>query len=264
MPSHPPLHNRVALVTGGSRGIGRGCAEALAAAGADVAIQYHRDSTAAEAVAAAVRAAGRRAWVAQADVADRAAVEALVEGAEAELGPIDILVVSAVYSVREPFLETKWENLHRTVEVSLFGAFHVCQAVARRMAGRPARDGRRGSILVIGSPHAYTPFKHAVDYNIAKAGVQHMAMTMAAELTSIGIRVNVIEPGWTDTPGERKWTPDPELEAAGRRMPLGRLGTPADIGQAAVFLASDAADYIAGAVLRVDGGQVVSRVLGRH
>lgn len=258
LPSPLSLAGRVALVTGGSRGIGRGCAECLAEAGADVAINYHNHRQAAHDVAAAIRARGRQAVALQADVSDRTQAERLVAAAEAELGPIDILVANAVYSVRQPFLDTDWEHLQRTVAVSLFGAFHVCQFVARRMAARPAGvGGARGAILVIGSPHAHIPFKNAVDYNIAKAGLHQMALTMAAELVGRGIRVNIIEPGWTDTPGERKWTPDEALRAAGTRMPLGRMGVPDDIGQAAVFLASDAASYIAGAVLQVDGGQIV-------
>lgn len=245
-----PLSGRIALVTGGSRGIGRGIAKCLAEAGADVAVNYNARADAANEVVAAIEASGRRAVAIGADVSDRAAVERLYDQAEAALGPVDLIVANAIYSVREPFLQTKWEDFKRTQEISLFGVFHTCQIGAQRLVERKAQ----GNIVVIGSPHAHHPVKNAIDYNVAKAGTHQLARTMAAELGYVGIRVNIVEPGWTDTPGERKWYSDEQMYSAGARMPLGRIGQPEDIGKAVVFLCSEEASYIANAVLRVDGG----------
>jgi glucose 1-dehydrogenase len=247
------LADKIALVTGAARGIGRGVALALAEAGADVCLNYRTSEGAAAETAAAIRALGRRALMVQADVSDRAAVLRMVAQCAEALGPIDILVANAVSSVRRTLLETREEELRRAVEVGIYGIFHVLQAVAGQMVARQAK----GSIIYISSPHARLPFKGAVDYNTAKAGGHMLALSAANELMWHGIRVNLIEPGWTDTPGERTWYADEVLYREGAQLPLGRLATPADMGQAAVFLASARAAYIAGAVLRVDGGAFI-------
>jgi glucose 1-dehydrogenase len=244
------LKGKVALITGASRGIGRGCALEMARAGADVAINYHSHGEEAEAVAAQVRDLGRQALVWQADVADRQAVEEMVAAAAQRLGHLDILVCNAYYSKREPFLEIGIEGMQRTLDVSLWGAFHVAQLGARQMV----RQGRGGSMLFISSVHAFIPVPTALAYNTAKAGMNHMAATIAAELLEHRIRANVIEPGWIDTPGERKFASEEQIREGGKKLPWGRLGTPEDIGRAATFLCSDAADYITGEVMRVDGG----------
>jgi glucose 1-dehydrogenase len=121
------------------------------------------------------------------------------------------------------------------------------------MVGRKAK----GSIIYISSPHARLPFKGAIDYNTAKAGGHMLALSAANELMWHGIRVNLIEPGWTDTPGERTWYTDKALYQEGERLPLGRLALPEDLGRAAAFLASDDAAYICGSVLTVDGGAFI-------
>jgi glucose 1-dehydrogenase len=169
------------------------------------------------------------------------------------LGPIDILVANAVTSVRQTILETREEDLRRAIDVGVFGIFHAFQAVARQMVERHAK----GCIIYISSPHARLPFKGAIDYNTAKAGGHMLALSAANELMWHGIRVNLIEPGWTDTPGERTWYPDEALYREGKKLPLGRLGSPEDIGRAAAFLASDEAAYITGSVLTVDGGAFI-------
>jgi glucose 1-dehydrogenase len=133
---------------------------------------------------------------------------------------------------------------------TLIGGFHMSQLVAREMVAQ----GRGGKIIFISSCHVHTPYARSVAYNAAKAGLNNMAMTIAGELTSHRINVNVIEPGWIDTPGEHEAFTDQALARAGAALPWGRLGTPEDIGKAAAFLASSAADYITGAILRVDGG----------
>jgi glucose 1-dehydrogenase len=245
------LSGKVALVTGGTRGIGRGVALALAQAGADVCVNYH--SSGGDEVAGAIRALGRRTVLAQADVSERDAVERMVAQCTAELGPVDILVANAVTSVRQTLLETKEQDLRRAIDVGIVGTFHVLQVVARQMVARQTN----GAIIYISSPHARLPFKGAIDYNVAKAGGHMLALSAANELMWHGIRVNLIEPGWIDTPGERTWYTDETLYREGKRLPLGRLGTPEDIGRAAVFLASDNASYMAGAVVTVDGGAFI-------
>jgi len=244
------LNGKVALVTGSSRGIGRGCAIELARAGADVTVNYRSHPDDAEEVAEEVRSLGRQAIVVQADVSDRDSVDHMVSETVERFGHLDIVVCNAYYSKREPFLDMSEEGMRRTLDVSLFGAFHAAQAGARQLVSQ----GGGGSILFISSVHAFIPVPTAMSYNAAKAGMNHMAATMARELTGHRIRVNVIEPGWIDTPGERQFATDDEIREGGTNLPWGRLGTIEDLGKAATFLSSDAADYITGAVLRVDGG----------
>jgi glucose 1-dehydrogenase len=247
------LTGKVALITGASRGIGRGCAEQMARCGADVAINYRTHGDEADEVADVVRSLGRRAATFGADVSDRASVDAMVAGAARELGRVDIVVANAYYSKREPFLELDVEGVRRTLEVTLMGAFHVAQAGARQMV----QQGEGGSILFISSVLSFLPFATSMPYNTAKAGMNHMAMTIAAELAEHRIRVNVIQPGWTDTPGERQFSSEEQIREGARRLPWKRLGTPEDLGKAAAFLASDDADYITGATLKVDGGMTL-------
>lgn len=252
------LDGKVALVTGGSRGIGRGCALALARSGADVIVNYVSRKDAADEVVKQIEAMGRRAIAVQADVADRAQVERMVENALSAFGAIDVLVSNAVTSTRKTFLETDLETLKRTMDVAFYGNFHVCQCVARWMA----ENKRGGSIIVIGSVHAVYPLRKAFDYNVAKAALHHMANIMANELAPHRIRVNTVIPGWIDTPGERKWVPDEELYRQGARLPWGRLGTPEDVANVVVFLASDAAEYVSGSTYHVDGALAVSMPAG--
>ena len=248
--STPDLVGKTALITGSSLGIGRGCALEMARSGADIAVNYRSHPQEAEAVADAVRGQGRRALVLQADVSDRAAVDRMVAAAVQQFGGIDILVCNAAYSQREPFLEMSVDGMRRTLDVTLWGAFHAAQATARRMVQR----GQGGSLLFISSIHSTMPVATSLAYNAAKAGMNHMAATIAVELAEYRIRSNVIEPGWIDTPGERKYATEEQIQAESANLPWGRLGTIEDIGRAAAFLSSDAADYITGAVLKVDGG----------
>ena len=244
------LQNKVALITGASRGIGRGCAIEMAGCGADIVINYRTHPEEAEQVAEAVQHAGRQAITVAADVADRESVEAMVQQGIDHFGKIDILVNNAATSIRKPFLETSVAEVSRTIDVCMWGVFHPSQLVARHMVER----GEGGKILIISSVHAFIPFGDSVAYNTAKAGINNMGYTIATELTQHHINVNVIEPGWTDTPGERNYFTEEELQEDGAKLPWGRLGTIEDIGKAAAYLCSDAADYITGACLRVDGG----------
>lgn len=245
----------IALVTGAARGIGRACALELAKRGAEVAINDVAPDGA-EDVAREVRGMGRRAIVVLADVADRAAVAGMVDHTVRELGSVDIVIANAGRNVRRPFLEMEERDFAATLDVTLWGAFHVAQFAARRMV----EQKRGGSIVFISSVHAVMAFPNAVAYNAAKAGLNHMARTIAAELTPYGIRVNTIEPGWIDTPGERVTFSAEEIEREGKQLPLGRLGTAEEIAKGAAYLASDDASYVTGTTLRIDGGFVLPRM----
>ena len=247
---------KVALVTGAARGIGRACALELARRGADIVINDVRHRGEAEAVAEEIRNMSRTAMVVQADVSDRPAMEAMVKQAVADFGRLDVLVANAGRNVRKPFLEMEPEDMQQTLAVTLWGTFHVSQFAARQMV----RQGGGGAIVFISSVHAFLAIPNAAAYNAAKAGINHMGRTMAAELAPHAIRVNVIEPGWIDTPGERNWKPEEELLAAGRQLPFGRLGTPEEIAQGAAYLASEEASYVTGSILRIDGGYVLPRM----
>ncbi len=255
-PRKERLAGRVALVTGASRGIGRGCALALAEDGADVVVNYLSHPDEAEAVVREITALGRQSLAYQADVADRSQVAAMVDAVADRFGRLDILVANAYRSIREPFLEVTPEGLEQTLAVTLLGTFYCCQYAARKMAAR----GEGGKIVVIGSVHAEHPFAGSTAYNMAKFAVDGMVQTAALELAPRHINVNVIHPGWIDTPGERRYYSEEELREEGKRIPWGRLGTPLEIGRVAAFLASDDAEYVTGAVLRADGAHILGLV----
>lgn len=248
------LAGKVALVTGGARGIGRGIALEMARAGADVCAVDLGDAEAeGSRLVREIGDLGRKAIFAAADVSDRAAMEAVLARAGAELGPVDIAVANAIRSQRNDILETDFDQLKRTIEVGIYGVFHTFQLVARQLVARQAK----GAFIYISSPHVPYPFKGSIDYNVAKTGSYSMAMSAANELMWHGIRVNILQPGWTDTPGERNFYTDEIIAREGQKMPLGRIGLPEDLGKAAVFLCSDKAEYITGAVVTVDGGQFI-------
>ncbi len=244
------LLGKKALVTGAARGIGRGCALELARAGADVAVNDRQASALAEETAAEIRSLGREAHVVPGDVFARQSCEQVVTAAIAALGRIDIFVSNPAYSYRSPFLEFDPQKFEQVLQGTLFGGFHMSQLIARHMVER----GGGGKIVFISSVHNRIPFARSVAYNAGKSGLVNMAFTIANELLPHRINVNVIEPGWIDTPGEHEAFGAAAIRDAAPKLPWGRLGTPADIGKAAVFLASDDADYITGTSLLVDGG----------
>jgi glucose 1-dehydrogenase len=244
------LLGKKALVTGSARGIGRGCALELARAGADVAVNDHGRPELLASTAAEVRALGRQASVVEGDVFERAGCAGVVAGALAAFGRIDILISNPARNVRAFFLDYDPGAFAEVLRATLTGGFHMSQLVARHMVER----GGGGKIVFISSVHVHIPFARSVAYNAAKGGLNQMAFTIANELTCHRINVNVIEPGWIDTPAEHESFGDEALAAAVPTLPWGRFGTPADVGKAAVFLASDDADYITGTALLVDGG----------
>lgn len=244
------LAGKIALVTGGARGIGKGCALELAANGADVILNDRPGSSDIDVTAAEIRELGRKCTTVEADVFSRDGCEALVGEALAQTGRIDILISNPARSQGGKFLEFSPEAFDRVVEGTLSAGFHISQPVAQKMVER----GGGGKIVFISSVQGVMPYGGAVAYNAAKAGVNHMARSIAVELARHRINVNAIVPGWIDTPGEHEKFSQEQLDTEGPTIPWGRLGLPADIGKAAVFLASDDSDYITGTLLTVDGG----------
>ncbi len=241
---------RNALVTGGSRGIGRACAIELAREGANVAINFRSHPEEAEEAAREVRAVGVKAILAQADVADQKAVEQMVARTASELGSLDLFVSNAAYSDRELMLQANMDGFRRTIDVSMWGPFYGVRASAQQMV----KQGRGGSIVVVSSPHAVIPIPTAMAYNMAKAAIDHMARTAAIELVGHRIRVNIVHPGWIDTPGERKFFSEEQLEVGGKNLPWKRLGRPEEIAKAVTYVLSDDAEYMTGSTLSIDGG----------
>ncbi len=244
------LLGKKALVTGAARGIGRGCALELARAGADVAVNDRVRSPEAEAVVAEIEALGRKAVLVDGDAFARPSCEAIVARAVAALGRLDVFVSNPAYSRRGDFLDYDPETFDKVLAGTLTAGFHMSQFVARHMV----RRGGGGKVVFICTIHSRVPYARSVAYNAAKAGLKNMALTIAAELLPHRINVNVIDPGWIDTPAEHETFGTEAIRAAGPALPWGRMGTPEDIGKAAVFLCSGDADYVTGTSLLVDGG----------
>jgi len=244
------LQGKVGLVTGASAGIGRAAALALAREGADVAINYLTFPEAAAELAGEVGALGRKALLLPVDVSDQAAVEAMVAKAVAELGRLDILVTNAVYSDRELFHKADMAGFRRTIDVSMWGAFYCLRAVTNQLI----RQQQGGSVVVVSSGQAQKAIPSCMAYNMAKAALDQMARTAALELMPYRIRVNILYPGWTDTPGERKFFTEDVLQRASSQLPMGRLARPEEIARGVIFLVDPASEYVTGSTLVIDGG----------
>lgn len=244
------FEGRTALVTGSSRGIGRACAVELARLGANVAVNYRSHPEEAAEVVAEIEAFGRRAISVQADVSDHAAVEDMVARTIEEFGRLDAFVSNAAYSDRELMVDADMDEFRRTIDVSMWGAFYGVRASAQRMIAQ----GDGGAIVVVSSPHAVIPFPTAMAYNMAKAAIDHMSRTAAIELAPHRIRVNIVHPGWIDTPGERKFFTEEQIEEGAKKLPLGRLGRPEEIARAIAWALSNDAAYMTGGTLTIDGG----------
>lgn len=258
------LSGKTALVTGAGRGIGFGCALELARAGAAVVINDRPGSPDLAEAKRQIEAVGGRVAAIEADAHSRAGCETLLAEALKFAPRIDILVSNPARSKRTPFLEFDPADFDTIIAGTLTAGFHMGQLVARHMVGAKCEphDGCQGKIVFISSVHAEMPYARSVAYNAAKAGLNHMALSMSAELNRYRINVNIIEPGWIDTPGERITFGLEKMKEAAPKLPWGRLGTPADIGRAATFLCSDDADYVTGTTLRVDGGFVLKECRG--
>jgi 3-oxoacyl-[acyl-carrier protein] reductase len=253
------LSGRTALITGASRNIGRSIALAFAAEGADLLLNTRANQDELEAVGAECRKAGVRVVTALADVADAAAVQAMVDRGVAELGGIDVLVCNAAIRPHKSLAETSVEEWHHVLGVNLHSAFYLARAVVPSMQARG-----RGSIITLGGLSSLTGRPDTAAVTTAKTGLLGLTRALASELGPSGIRVNMVMPGFIDT--ERRyaeWYPEFRKAPPGspeqlKQIPLGRLGRPEDIADACVFLASDASAYVTGDTLRVMGGRFIS------
>ncbi|WP_136660027.1 glucose 1-dehydrogenase [Nitratireductor sp. XY-223] len=255
------LEGKRAIVTGGSRGIGRGIALEFARHGADVVINYHADAdasfsaNAADEVVEACRSLGGRAIATEGDIADSRTDRRLVESAVREYGGIDVLASNSGICPFHGFLDMPEDLLRRVMDVNLTGAFFVCQAVANRMK----EQGTGGAIVATSSISALVGGGMQTHYTPTKAGVHSLMQSTAIVLGPHGIRCNSVLPGAVATDINRDDWSDREKRAyLEGRIPLGRFGEPEDIGKAVTFLASDMASYITGAALLVDGGLFVN------
>jgi 3-oxoacyl-[acyl-carrier protein] reductase len=244
------LEGKVALVTGGSRGIGRGIALAFAREGADVAINFRRDGAAAAATVTEIEGLGRKALALQADVADWPAVDAMVGRAIAHFGHLDIVVANSGVASR---VQSVWdfdvEHWHKVIGVNLHGVFYTCKATAKHLVERKA-----GSIILISSIGADSCAPFGAPYYVAKAGVNALTKSLAKECAPARVRVNCVAPGVIATDmGNRLIDFYGEANITSS-IPLGRPGTPEDVAAAAVYLASEDASFVTGKILRVDGG----------
>jgi len=245
------LEGRRALVTGASRGIGRALAEALASAGAAVAVTA-RDVASLDETVAAIGALGRKAVALAQDVRDVAASQAAVDAAADRLGGLDILVNNAGYEEITPSIDLSEEVWDRVVDTNLKGAFFVAQAAARRMSAG-------GSIVNLASLTSYVGVPTAVPYGSSKAGILGMTHALATEWAARGIRVNAIAPGYFRTAMTDVFYRDEDWQAAMlSKIPLGRFGALDDLAGAVIFLASQASAYVTGQCIPVDGGYLAS------
>jgi NAD(P)-dependent dehydrogenase (short-subunit alcohol dehydrogenase family) len=242
---------RTALITGGSRGIGRGIATALAEAGVDVAIGYRQDRAAALEVLAVIRAYDRRGVALRDDLTRRRAPERLVERTVKALGRLDILVANAGVLVPRLLIETTYEDYEAQSKANVQATFFLVREAAKRMI----EQGTGGVIVLISSDAASKPFRSLGAYCVSKAAVSMLARVAAAELAEHGIRVNVVAPGTTETDMNRALLSDEKTrEELLRSVALRRPGTPRDVAEAVRFLVSEEAAFVTAASLAVDGG----------
>jgi NAD(P)-dependent dehydrogenase (short-subunit alcohol dehydrogenase family) len=242
------LAGRTALVTGASKGVGKGIALEVARSGCDVAINYHSDATGADSTAAEIQALGRQAMTVKANVGISADVEAMFLAVSNRFPKLDILVNNAGVQTWKALLDLEESEWDRVIDTNLKGTFLCTQRAARQM-----KDSGGGSVINIGSGCNKVAFPYLVDYTASKGGVEMFTKVAAVELGRYDIRVNCVAPGAIEI--ER--TKNEAGDYAGtwsKLTPLGRVGTPQDIGRMVAFLVSDSADFISGQTVWVDGG----------
>lgn len=250
------LANRVALVTGGTQGIGRGIAARLAKEGADVIIAGRVNDEKAQASAEQILAEGRRVHVFAGDISHVDVCRRLVREGLEHMGQIDIVVNNAGVEKNAPFWDITEQHFDTTMGVNLKGAFFITQEFVRYIREEREKGiARRGKIINTSSVHEELPFPNFTSYCASKGGMKMMMRNLAIELAPLGITVNNIAPGAIETPMNRHLLNNPELlTALLNNIPLKRLGKPEDVAGVAAFLASDDADYVTGSTYYVDGG----------
>lgn len=249
------LQGKNILITGASRGIGRGIAIECARHGANLALNWFQDREGIEETIAAVRALGRLVTEVEGDVARRESAERFLTAAAQTLGSVDVFVSNAGICPFHAFLDTPPEVFERTMAVNLHGAYYMTQAAARRMK----EQGRGGSLIAISSISALVGGGTQAHYTPTKAGVHSLMQSCAIALGPHGIRCNSVMPGTVLTDINKEDLADPVKRAyMEKRIPLGRLGEPKDVAGCVVFLASDLARYVTGAAVLVDGGLFVN------
>jgi 3-oxoacyl-[acyl-carrier protein] reductase len=248
------LEGRVALVTGGSRGIGKGIALGLAADGADVAINYRRDEEAARETVAEIESLGRKAAAYKASIDNIDEDQAMVDDALSTFGHVDILVNNAGIASRGGSVaKTDPAEVERVIGTHAIGAHHLCRMLVPQM-----RERERGDIIMISSVATRTLGGGGAPYNMAKAALEALAITLANEEKTKGIRVNIVAPGLVDTEMGRRLVKGAmgveDIRTLDKGMPLGRVCTPDDVAGVVRFLVSDAAFYVTGQRIYVEGG----------
>lgn len=241
--------NKVALVTGAARGIGRACCLALAEAGADI-IAGLRDVTRDSGLIEELNEMGVKSLPVQMDVSDKKQIEAAVQAASDHFGKIDILVNNAGIAPANPIVEYTEEDFDRTVNVNLKGTYFTSQAVGKLMIRQ-----KFGRIINLSSQAGFIALPHESVYCMTKAGISHLTKCFAAEWAEYNINVNAVAPTFIETPGTKKWLDDPEFkENVLSKILLNKVGKPKDVSSAVVYLASPAGNMITGATLMIDGG----------
>ena len=251
------LAGKVACVTGAGTGIGVGLAVGLAEAGADVAVSYFGSEAGARETVGRIEALGRRALLYKADVAVVAEARALVDATVERLGRIDIMVNNSGVTWPKPFLELDEETWDRTFGINIRGAFLCAQQAAKHMI----RQGGGGRIINFSSVHGFSATKNHAHYEATKGGLNMFTKALAIELAEHQITVNCVAPGAIEVPRYYTQMPNYDRDAMGKRIPLGRVGFPEDVAPLVVFLASDAASYITGETILVDGGLIARMAL---
>jgi 3-oxoacyl-[acyl-carrier protein] reductase len=245
------LSGKSAVVTGGSRGIGRAIALRFAEQGADVAFSYVSNEAAAKDTAAAIEAFGRKALPVQGDVSKPESADALIKAALAELGKVDILVNNAGITRDDLIMRMSLDDWRDVLETNLFGAFYAIKAVTR-----PMLKAKSGRIVNITSVSGQAGQIGQANYSSAKAGLIGLTKATARELSSRGVTCNAVAPGFVLTELTKDLNEDLQKQLT-ERTPLGRFGTAEEIASAVAFLVSDEAAFITGQVLAVDGGLVM-------
>lgn len=247
------LNGQTVIITGGSRGIGRASALLFAEAGARVAIGYHSDGEAAEAVIREIERRGGRALAVAGDASSRPDFERLWQEAESELGPVDCVVINAGIWKRASIDQMTDQQLNETLDVNLRSAFNACRVAAVAMKAR-----RKGSIILVSSTAGQRGEPHYSHYAATKGGMIALTKSLAAELGPFNIRVNSVAPGWVLTDMTESVFSDQEFRHKVERItPLGRIAEARDIAAPILFLASDLARHIQGEILNVNGGSVL-------